>query len=682
MKYNLLLLTAVALVGLFLMTKTTMVPSSAIDSSLGIRFDYSPEEIIDGCKQQQSALLTEIDSIVKTEPSQIAFQSTFQKMDTALSQFGNAVGTMLFLKDVSPEAKVRDASATCSEEIGQLFVNLFAREDLYRVLKRASERPDKLNPQDRKLVEETLKEFRRNGLELPAAERAKFIERKKKIVTLQENFEKRLKDSSKQFVLLDEKELDGIPADLRGRLTRDESGKYRLFMDKASAITFMETATSGPARKRVDHKLSTLGGPENVKTLEEVTRLRHETANQLGFKTHAAYVLDDEMARDTDTAFNFLRGLVDKLKVLGKKDLQELSALKQQEGSADPVAYWDWRYYQSQWKKKHFDLDAQKVREYFPLNTVLAGMFDIYQTLLSVKFTEVTNAPKWHPEVRLYKIEKHGQTVAYFYMDLFPREGKYTHFAAFDVWHAFTAEDGKYRAPVSSIVGNFSPPSKEVPSLLSHDEVETMFHEFGHIMHQTLTRANYGSLSGTNVKRDFVEAPSQMLENWVWDPAMLKKISGHYKNESEKLPDDLIKKMLDAKNAVSSIFWLRQATFALIDLTYHTTADLTGKSTKIYADTMRDTMMLDIQKDTIPQASFGHLMGGYDAGYYGYLWSKVFAEDMFTRFEKEGLLNSNTGGAYLSSILEPGGTREPMDLVKEFLGREPNSEAFLKSLGI
>jgi thimet oligopeptidase len=238
----------------------------------------------------------------------------------------------------------------------------------------------------------------------------------------------------------------------------------------------------------------------------------------------------------------------------------------------------------------------------------------------------------------------------------------------------------QYSVPVSSIVCNFTPPVGAKPSLLLHDEVETLFHEFGHIMHQTLTRAPYASLAGTSVSQDFVEAPSQMLENWVWDKALLKKISKHY-STGEALPDDLIQKMLDSKRYMMGYSYTRQLLFGLFDMTIHQ-ANGPVDVTKVYNDLFKEMVGIDHVEGAHFPATFGHLMGGYDAGYYGYLWSEVYAQDMFSRFEKEGLVNSKTGGDYRRLILEKGNMEDALSLITQFLGREPNTEAFYKKLGI
>ncbi|MBC8123754.1 MAG: peptidase, partial [Gemmatimonadaceae bacterium] len=268
----------------------------------------------------------------------------------------------------------------------------------------------------------------------------------------------------------------------------------------------------------------------------------------------------------------------------------------------------------------------------------------------------------------------------HFYADLYPREGKYGHFAAFDLGIGHANPDGTYRNTFAAMVGNWPRGTAGKPALLSHDDVETFFHEFGHIMHQTLTRAKYASLAGTNVRRDYVEAPSQVLENWVWDPVILKRISKHYQT-GEPLPDALLDKMVAAKHVNEGIYTSRQLLFATADYRYHSSGSKVD-TTATWNQLSQAVMQVPAVPGTHSQASFGHLMGGYDSGYYGYLWSKVFAQDMFTRFEKEGLTSSQVGAEYRKRILEPGGVAEPDVLIRDFLGREPSKEAFYRELGL
>jgi thimet oligopeptidase len=341
------------------------------------------------------------------------------------------------------------------------------------------------------------------------------------------------------------------------------------------------------------------------------------------------------------------------------------------------------RYIEYQIKKNKYSLDEEKIKEYFPSDKTVEKMFEIYSTLLGVKFERVKEAKVWSPDVQFYRVidKQTHLPVAYFYTDFIPREGKFSHAAAFPLRTGKLIREGTYLKPIAAIVANFTPPSDGKPSLLTHDEVETLFHEFGHIMHHTLSKAPYSSLSGFSVARDFIEAPSQMLEEWVWSPKILNQISGHYKNPAKKLPAHLIQKMIAARKFGQSHFYTRQLWLGNIDMAYHSNPDKNIDTTAVQLKMYKDIIGLDGAADTHFEARFGHLMG-YDAGYYGYLWSEVYAKDMFTLFEKEGLLSSKAGSKYRKVILEQGNMKDALDLVKEFLGRNPSPKPFYRFLGI
>ena len=343
-------------------------------------------------------------------------------------------------------------------------------------------------------------------------------------------------------------------------------------------------------------------------------------------------------------------------------------------------AIWDWRYLSQRLLREEYDVDPFVVAEYFPLEAVLVGLFDAYQELAGVRFLPhpVTNA--WHEDVRFFDIvdERSERVVAHFYMDLHPRPDKFGHAAAFTLQGGRALGEGEYRRPVSAIVANFTKPTEVAPSLLQHSEVVTLFHEFGHILHQTLTRARFLRFSGTNVERDFVEAPSQMLEHWCWDPEILRGFTRHYRT-GDPIPADLVERMVVAKQASSGIATLRQIYFSRLDLAYHSAGPV--QDTDAIARDLHSITGFPFPEETHFQAGFGHLFG-YDAGYYGYLWSKVNGDDMFTRFEEAGLRDPGVGGDYRRGILERGGSVDGEALVREFLGRDPSPAAFLHDLGL
>ncbi len=326
-------------------------------------------------------------------------------------------------------------------------------------------------------------------------------------------------------------------------------------------------------------------------------------------------------------------------------------------------------------------MDQEQIRQYFPLEKALPAMLDIYSHMLAVRFEAVTPAKAWAPGVTEYAIydANSGNAIGWFFLDLYPREGKFEHFASFALRVGRTLPDGSHVKPVSAIIGNWPKPEPGKPSLLSHDDLVTFFHEFGHVMHQTLSQARYASLFGSNTRADFVEAPSQMLENWMWQPQVLKQISGRL-GSGEPLPDALIQKMIALKHVDDGMKWSSQAFYATYDLQLHGAAK--ADPTELWFSLRAQMTPFKETPGTYPEASFGHLMSGYDAGYYGYLWSLVYAQDMFSVFQKGGLDNPAVGMRYRKQILVPGGSVEPDVLLKRFLGREVSVEPFYEQVGI
>jgi len=364
-------------------------------------------------------------------------------------------------------------------------------------------------------------------------------------------------------------------------------------------------------------------------------------------------------------------------------ELAQLKSLKAASGDSSTFAAWDFYYYQNQLVKTKYAVDDEAVRQYFPVSKVVPAVMGIYQKLLGVTFHPIVPADAWAPGVLEFSISDNasGKPIGWFFLDLYPRQGKFAHFANFPLRPGRVLPDGSWQMPVSSIIGNWPVATPGKPALLSHDDVVTFFHEFGHLMHSTLSTAPYETYYGTAVREDFVEAPSQMLENWMWQPSILKAVSANVET-GKPLPDDLIKKMIALKHVSeeSSTYWTGQAFLASYDMTIHSSGPAVDV-TRVYFDLKKKLTTLPAVPGTIPEASFGHLAGGYDAGYYGYLWSRVYAQDMFTVFQKGGLENPAVGARYRKDILEPGGSVEPDQLLRNFLGREPSYDAFYKDLG-
>lgn len=647
-----------------------------------LHFDYKAEDLAPAEARARQKLEADLNALVRIPKEQRTFDNTVMGYERAFDDYGNALGMSGFLSYVSADKNFRDAALALQMQISQYMIDVATRRDIYRAIKEYVDTDPQLEPQAAKLVKEMMIGFKNSGMDLNDEDLEKFKALNKEKAEYIINFDKNIQEY-KDPLAVTASELKGLPPDYIEKLEKTEDGKYLVTLDYPDYVPFMLNADDENARKALEFKYNRRGGAENIALLEKTLTLRREIARLLGYKTHADLRLENRMAKNPKTVMDFLTDLQKKLKPMSEKEDKNLIAYKNEKtGKKSNTLYaWESGYWGNKYRKEHLNLDPEKIKEYFPSQTVIDGMLSLFGTVFGIQF-EPVQIPTWHPDVKAFKIidAQTGALQAYFYMDLYPREGKYKHAACFGLVEGEEKRDGTYQTPFVAIVANMNKPSKDTPSLLKHDEVETLFHEFGHVLHNALTKSKFSALAGTNVSGDFVEVPSQMLERWAWDPAVLKMVSKHYKT-GEPLPDDLINKMLAAKNFGSGGMYLRQNFFAQYDMDLHT-AKKTPDTTKLYFSLTKKIRGLPLTKGTYPQAAFGHIMGGYDAGYYGYLWSEVIAEDFFSEFAKNGLQNPETGLKFRREILEKGGTLDEEVMVKNFLGRKVSNEPFLKSIGL
>lgn len=647
-----------------------------------LHFNYRAQDLAPAEAEARVKLEKDLAALIAIPQAERTFENTIMGYERAFDNYGNALGMSGFLSYVSTDKQFRDAANDLQMQISQYMVDVATRRDVYKAIREYTDTNPRLDPVQAKLVKEMLIGFKNSGMDLNDADLEKFKALNKEKAEYIIKFDKNIQEYKDPLAVTQE-QLRGLGEDYIQKLSKTDDGKYLVTLDYPDYVPFMQNADDEQARKELEFKFNRRGGQENVELLEKTLTLRREIARLLGYKNHAELRLEDRMAKNPKTVMAFLKDLQKKLKPLGKKEDKEMIAYKNSKTGKNSRTLYSWEsgYWSNKFRKENLELDSEKIKEYFPSQVVIDGMLDLFGGVFGITF-EPVDIPVWHPDVKAFKIKDKasGELVAYFYMDLYPREGKYKHAACFGLVEGEEKQDGTYQIPFVAIVANLNKPSGDTPSLLKHSEVETLFHEFGHVLHNALTKAKYSAFSGTSVSWDFVEAPSQMLERWAWDPQVLKKISRHYQT-GESLPDDLIKRMIAAKNFGAGGMYLRQDFFAQYDMTLHT-ADTTPDTTKLYFELTKKIRGLPLTKGTIPQASFGHIMGGYDAGYYGYLWSEVIAEDFFGEFKKNGIFNPETGLKFRREILEKGGTLDEEKMVENFLGRPADNKPFLKSIGL
>lgn len=610
------------------------------------------------------------------------FANTMQPLDRVANILGRAGGRYGFLAYVHADESLRATALEYEQRLETYGTSLGFREDVYAAVRAYAGTPQAtiLDPVRARFLEHTLRDFRRNGFDLASEQRARVQELKERLVTIGTRFRRNI-DEYEDALLLTREQLRGMPDSYIDRLEQvetPEGERYRVSLDYPEMYPFLEGAEDESLRRELFVKNHNKAAEENAPLLAEAVAVRDEVATTLGYPSWAAYVIETKMAKTPEAVLDFLVDLEARLRVKAERDIEEALASKRAEtGDGDARLHiWDWRYYQQRVQREQFEVDQFALAEYFPLEGTLEGMFEVYQRLVGARFVRADEPRAWHPDVRLYHVEdaEDGRHVGSFYMDLHPRPGKYGHAAAFTVHPGRLNEDGTYEPGVSAVVANFTQPGPDSPSLLRHSEVVTLFHEFGHVLHQVMTTVPFVRFSGSSVERDFVEAPSQMLEHWTWEPSVLGGFARHVRT-GEPIPGDLIARMVAAKNVASGLQWLRQVYFARIDLAYHGPGAV--KDLDAIAEELHAITGFDFVPGTRFQCGFGHLFG-YDAGYYGYLWSRVFGDDMFTRFEED----DRAGEAYRRVILEAGGTRDGADLLRDFLGREPDNAAFLRDIGL
>lgn len=629
-----------------------------------------------------------LDAIGAQDPDYVSFASSFAALDEAVDPVVSILNQLWLMKETRVEDEVR---AACNVEVQKLdawMVELSYRQDLYDTCRAYSDRYHNggraaLLGEDLKLFEDTMRDYRRSGFDLDATTREEVAALQNKLNGITNQFDTNITEAAVSLFFTSE-ELEGLPASFL-QSSKQDDGTHEVRVTVTSDFSaVMGNAKDASVRKKTNIARYSVAMEENGPLLNEMVQVRAEIAHKLGYENWADYKIQPKMAGTAANAIAFCEDLVAGLEPKFRKEVATLTRIKAEEtgNPAAEIMWWDYNYYTNKLMKNEYGVDPEALRRYFKLDNVIAGMFDVYQGIFDLKFHRIEPPYQWIDDLELYVVTDAttGEPLGCFYLDLFPRPGKYNHFAQFDVIGGKQLADGRYRRPVAALVCNFTPGVGDTPALMSHYEVETIFHEFGHAMHAVLTRTRYGQFSGGNVPRDFVEAPSQMFENWVWDVDVLQGFAADYEDPSKKIPAELIAQMKAAELATAALAYRRQMGLALSDLRMHV-GDVTDAGAICNA-TNSETLFA-IPAGTNFAAYWGHLTG-YDAGYYGYGWADSIAADLATAFEEapDRFLDAGVGMRLRKEIYEVGGSRAVKESVYQFLGRDSDNRAFLRQLGI
>ena len=656
-----------------------------------IKNEHFKPAILEGIKKQEA----EINAIVsnKQKPT---FDNTVLAMENS-GKLLSKVSTVFYnLNSANTNEEIQAIAKELAPRLSAHNDNIYLNDALFKRVKTIwdNQKNFKLNKEQAKILENLYKNFVRSGANLTEEnkKRLREINSEMAVATLKYGQNILAETNSYELVISDTKDLAGLPSELietaaADAKTKGKAGKWVFTLSNSSVMPFLQYSSNRNLRKEIWNAYQMRANNNNDKDNKalaiKIANLRGEKARLLGYATHADYVLEKSMAKNPKTATKLLMDLWTPALNMATKEVADIKEMMLKEGIKDDVQPYDWRYYAEKIRKERFDLDEQEMKPYFSLEKTREGVFTVCKNLYGLQFKELNNVPKYHEDVTVWEVkEANGNHVGILYMDFHPRASKRGG-AWMTSYRTQKMENGKRIAPVVSIVCNFTKPTENAPALLTFDEVSTFFHEFGHALHGLLSNVTYESLAGTSVPRDFVELPSQIMENWAAEPEVMKMYAKHYKT-GEVIPDALIEKMQKAGTFDQGFVTTEYLAASLLDMQYHTQK---GNIT-VDAETFEKEAMnkINLPSTIIPRyrsTYFNHIFsGGYSAGYYSYIWSGVLDTDAFEVFKINGLFNQDYAKSFRKNVLEKGGTEDPMELYKSFRGTEPSTEPLLRKRGL
>ena len=636
----------------------------------------------------------EIDAIVNN-PDAPTFENTVVAMDFAGDILDRLSSIFFNLNSAETNDEMQKIAQEVSPLLSEFGNDITLNAALFAKIKRVYDQKEtlNLNPEQTTLLDKKYKSFSRNGANLPEDKKDQLREIDKELSLLSLQFGENVLAETNAFELhlTNKDDLAGLPEGTveAARLLAKEKDKegWIFTLDHPSYVPFLTYADNRELRKKMAIAFGARSFQnnefDNQENVLKIAKLRFERANLLGYKTHAHFVLEERMAQNPDRVFTFLTDLLSKAKPAAQKEFTQLTAFAKQLDGIEQLEKWDGAYYSEKLKQQLFQLDDEKLKPYFQLEKVLEGAFSVAKKLFGLTFTEVFDIDKYHEEVITYEVtDEQNNLVSIFYADFFPRKGK-RNGAWMTSFKSQYVKDGVNERPHISNVCNFTKPTETKPSLLTFNEVTTLFHEFGHGLHGMLANTTYPSLSGTSVYWDFVELPSQIMENWCYEPEALALFANHYET-GEIIPIEYVQKIKESASFQEGLATMRQLSFGLLDMAWHgqdptSITDLKAFETAQFANTQ---LYPDVKENAMSTA-FSHIFqGGYSSGYYSYKWAEVLDADAFEYFKQNGIFNKEIATKFKDNVLSKGGTEHPMTLYRRFRGQEPKPEALLKRAGL
>ena len=673
-----------------LLTSATLPPFSEIKPS---HIEPAIDHLLEECRAIVK-ITTQI-----TEP--FSWENLVNPIEKTEDRLNKAWSPVSHINSVVNNNDIREAYNACLPKLSQYSTEMGQNKALYNAYSEISNSPSfsRLSQGQQKTIQNALRDFELSGINLNPEQQCRYREISQELSKLSSKFEENVLDATHAWKkhIQDETLLAGIPETTRtlAKTTAetDNLSGWMLTLDFPCYLAIMTYADNPALRQEIYTAFATRASDinpdtiqwDNTKIMDDLLALRHEKARLLGFNNYAELSLATKMADTPQQVIDFLENLAHKSKEQAQTDFDELQQFAKQEYQSDNLNAWDINYFSEKMRQQQLELSQEEIRNYFPATRVIPGLFTVVNKLYGLTINEISNFDRWHSDVRFFEIYDQDNILrGKFYLDLYARPNKRGGAWMDDCVSRKNGPDG-LQTPVAYLTCNFTPPANDDPALLSHNEVITLFHEFGHGLHHMLTKVDHLSVSGINgVQWDAVELPSQFMENWCWQKPALEIISGHYQTGAP-LPESLLEKMLAAKNFQSGMFMIRQLEFSLFDFQIHLNFDPT-KSSNIYStlSAIRDQFSVVTTPAFNRFAhSFSHIFaGGYAAGYYSYKWAELLSCDAFSRFEDEGIFNPQTGADFLTHILEKGGSIDAMDLFVNFRGREPSIDALLQHNGI